>query len=63
MSRTTSKSKNKQRAITPELGKAELWFLCTAHLPIEIYLPTKFHVDISYSFTTMSWTRYFLKGR
>jgi hypothetical protein len=24
MSRTTSKSKNKQRSITPELGKAEL---------------------------------------
>jgi hypothetical protein len=24
MSRTTSKSKNKERAITPELGKAEL---------------------------------------
>jgi hypothetical protein len=38
LSRTTLKSKNKQRAITPELGKAELWFLCTAYIYIYIYL-------------------------
>jgi hypothetical protein len=42
------KYKNKQRAITPKLGKAELWFLWTA--PNEIYLPTKFHVDTSCCF-------------
>jgi hypothetical protein len=43
MFRTTSKSKNKQMAITPKLVK--LQFLCTAYQPDEIYLPTKFHVD------------------
>jgi hypothetical protein len=37
--------------------------LCIAYLPIEIYLPTKFHVNISYIFTAMSWTRFFYKGR
>jgi hypothetical protein len=40
-----SKSKNRQRAIIK--GKAELQFLCIAHLLDEIYLPTKFHVDTS----------------
>jgi hypothetical protein len=40
----SSKSTNKQRAIIQAIGKAELRFLCTAHLLNEIYLPTKFHV-------------------
>jgi hypothetical protein len=40
------KCKNEQRAITPKEVMAELRFLCTAHLPIEIYLPTNFYVDI-----------------
>jgi hypothetical protein len=43
----SSKSENKQRGIIKKLGKAELRFLCTAHLHNEIYLPTKIHVDIS----------------
>jgi hypothetical protein len=50
--RQSSKCKNKQRAIIQKLGKADLWFLCTAHLLNEIYLHTKFHVDTSYSFPT-----------
>jgi hypothetical protein len=33
-------------AITPMIGKAELLFFCITQLHIEIYLPTKFHVDI-----------------
>jgi hypothetical protein len=37
--------------------------MCNAHLPVEIYLLTKFHVDISYSFTALFWTKIFLKGR
>jgi hypothetical protein len=32
-----------------KIRQKELWFLCIAHLPIEIYLPTKFHFDISYN--------------
>jgi hypothetical protein len=43
----SSKGKNEQRAITQKLGKAELGFLNTAHLPNNIYLPTKFHDDTS----------------
>jgi hypothetical protein len=35
-----SKFKYEQRAITPKIGKAELW--CTIHFPNEIYLPTKY---------------------
>jgi hypothetical protein len=54
----SSKCKNKERAITPKLGKAELQFLCTALLSNEMYLPTKFHVDIFYSFRVMSRTKF-----
>jgi hypothetical protein len=54
----SSKCKIKQWAITPKLGKTELWFFCTAILPNEIYLPTKFHVDISYKFRAMSRTKF-----
>jgi hypothetical protein len=39
--------------MTPKLGKAKLWYFCTAFLPNEIYLPTKFHVDISNSIRVM----------
>ena len=54
--RQSSNNKNKQRAITPKLGNAEL-FLCTALLHNEIYLPTKFLVETSCSFKVMSQTR------
>jgi hypothetical protein len=53
----SSKCKNKQKAIILKLGKVELLFFCTAHLLNEIYLPTKFYVDISCCFKVMSWTR------
>jgi hypothetical protein len=35
-----SRAKNEQRVITPKIGKPELRFFCTAHLPYKIYLPT-----------------------
>ena len=38
----------------------ELWFLCTALLLNEIYLPMKFHVNALYSFKVMLRTK---KGR
>jgi hypothetical protein len=62
MSRTTSKCKNEQGAITTKFGQADLKFLCTAHLPIEIQLPTKFHVDISCSLRVIPRTRFFKRG-
>ena len=37
--------KKKQRAITPKLGKGELWFLYTTLFRIEIYITMKFGVD------------------
>ena len=40
-----TKCKNKQRAITLNLEKRELWFLCNALLLSEICLPTEFHVE------------------
>jgi len=49
MSRTMFKVKNKQRAITPKLGKAELRFLYTARLLNEIYLHPK-------TMTSSSWS-------
>jgi hypothetical protein len=57
----SSKCKNEQRAITSKLGKAELRFLSTALLPNEVYLPTKFHVDISNSFRVMFQTMFKVK--
>jgi hypothetical protein len=42
--------------MTPKLGKTELCF-CTVLVLNEIYLPTKFHVDISCYFKDMSRTR------
>jgi hypothetical protein len=37
----------------------ELWFFFTfALLPNEIYLPTRFHVDISYNFRIMFRTKF-----
>jgi hypothetical protein len=54
----SSKCKNEQRAITPKLGKVELWFFCTALLLNEIYQPTKFLVYTSCCFRVMSWTKF-----
>ena len=51
-------TKFKKRAITQNLGKQELWFMCTA-LPIdEIYPPTKFHNHSFYSLGDMHQTKF-----
>jgi hypothetical protein len=55
----SSKCKNEQRIITPKLGMAELRFLNTAQLPIEIYLPTKF---MFISLIVKELDKIFLKG-
>ena len=36
---------NDQREITPKIYKAELWFLCTTHLLIVLYICMKFHLN------------------
>jgi len=58
MLRTKFKNENKQRAITPKVWSFELWFLCTALLLDEIYLPMKFLVDALHSFKVMYRTKY-----
>jgi len=60
MLQTKFKNENKQRAITPKVSNFELWFLFTALLLNEIYLPMKFHVDALQSFKVMLRTK---KGR
>ena len=39
---TRNSSANDQREITPKISKAELWFLCMTHCPIEFYKCMKF---------------------
>jgi len=58
MLRAKFKNENEQRAITPKVWCLELWFLCTALLLNEIYLPMKFHVDALHSFKVMLWTKF-----
>ena len=38
-----------QRAITPKEGKPELWFMCSAHHLIVLYICVKFGESISES--------------
>ena len=53
MLRTKFKNENEQRAITPKVRSFELWFLCTALLLNEIYLPMKLHVEALNNFQVM----------
>jgi len=53
----SSKCKNIQRAITLQYDNVEVRFLSNALLLNEMYIPTKFLVDISCSFRVMSRTR------
>jgi len=57
MPRTKIKNENDQRAITPKVWSFELWFLCTALLRNEVYLPMKFYVDALHSFKVMLRTK------
>jgi hypothetical protein len=41
-----------------KLRQDRVTVLCTAHLPNDIYLPTKFLVHISYSVTVMFQTKF-----
>ena len=48
---------NIQRAITLEVGKHELWFMCSARRLIVFNICVKFHENMSSGFKLMEWTR------
>ena len=48
---------NTQRAITPKVGKPELWFLCSACRLMVFIVCVKFHENMSSGFKVMERTR------
>ena len=55
--RTRNCIANDQRVITPEISKAELWFLCMAHRLIVLYNCIKFHLNNFNGCQLTEWTR------
>ena len=47
---------NVQRVLTPKAGYSELWFLCSAHHIVVIYICVKFQENISNSFQVTEQT-------
>ena len=47
---------NTQRAITPQVGKLNLWFMCSAPRLMGFNLCVKFHKNISSGFKVMERT-------
>ena len=45
-----------QRAITPKVGKPELWFMCSVHCLMVLYIAVKFRENISNDIRVMEWT-------
>ena len=45
-----------QRAITPKVGKPELWFMCSAHCLMVFNICVKFHENMSSGFELMKRT-------
>ena len=48
---------NTQRAISPKIGKPELWFMCSARRLIVFNVCVKFHENVSSGFKVMEKTR------
>ena len=48
---------NTQRAITPKVGKPDLWFMCSARHLIVFNVCVKFHENMSSAFKLMKRTR------
>ena len=44
-----------QRAITPKVGKPELWFMCSACRLMVFNVSVKFHENMSRDFKVMEW--------
>ena len=53
---------NIQRAVTPKAGNLELWFLCSAHHIIVVYICIKFQENISNGFQVTEWTHILQKS-
>ena len=53
----TRKIVNTQRAITPKVGKSELWFMCSARRLMVFNVCVKFHENMSSGFKDMERTR------
>ena len=47
---------NTQRAITPKIGKPELWFMCSASRLMVFNVCVKFHENMSSGFLLMKRT-------
>ena len=50
---------NVQRAITPKVGKPQLWFLCSACCLMVVNIHVNFHENISNGFQGMGRTRFY----
>ena len=48
---------NTHRAITPKVGKPELWFMCSARCHMVLNVCVKFHENMSSGFKVMERTR------
>ena len=48
---------NTQRAITPNVGKSELQFMCSARRLMVFNICVKFYENMSSGFKVMEWTR------
>ena len=48
---------NRQRAITPKIGKPELQFMCSAYRHMVFNICVKFHENMSSSFKVMEQTQ------
>ena len=51
-----------QRAVTPKVGNSELWFLCSAHHIMVIYICIKFRENISNSYQITEQTHILQKS-
>ena len=47
---------NTQRAITPKVGKPDLWFMCSARCIMVFNVCVKFHENMSSGFKLMKRT-------
>ena len=54
---------NVKRAITPKAGNSELWFLCSTHHIMVIYICIKFQENISKSFQVTEWTHIYYRNQ
>ena len=57
MERTRKLLTDTQRAITPKIGKPELWFMCSARRLMVFKVCVKFHENMSCDFKVMERTR------